>query len=97
MLSENLLFAEERVAVRTDRAKLVRWVNGKEEAYDLVRDPAELRDLAGVSAFVEPLQAKLAALEPATVPRAAATRPPGGASGRRHEVKPIRAHECSAT
>jgi len=59
VLSENLLFAEERVAARTAETKLVRWANGKEEAYDLVRDPAELRDLAGVEAFVSPLRAAL--------------------------------------
>jgi arylsulfatase A-like enzyme len=59
VLSENLLFAEDRVSVRTDRTKLVRWENGKEEAYDLARDPGEIRDLAGVEPFVASLRDEL--------------------------------------
>lgn len=46
VVSENLLFAEERVALRTGRYTYVAWVNGKEELYDRLRDPGELRDLA---------------------------------------------------
>lgn len=42
---QSLLFAEEKVAARTDRYKYVRWQNGKEELYDLQSDPYELRDL----------------------------------------------------
>ena len=43
---EGMLFAEEKVGVRTDRLKYVRSANGKEELYDLVDDPRELRDIA---------------------------------------------------
>jgi arylsulfatase A-like enzyme len=72
IISENLLFAEERVALTTDDAKLIRWPNGKTEAYDLRRDPSERRDLAGVDVFVEPLEARLetteASLAPAAIP-----------------------------
>ena len=46
VLSENLLFAEERVALRTQRYTYVVWANGKEELYDRRSDPRELRDLA---------------------------------------------------
>jgi arylsulfatase A-like enzyme len=46
-ICESLLFAEEKVALRTERWKYVRWENGKEELYDLASDPRELRDLAG--------------------------------------------------
>ena len=55
-VSENLLFAEERVAVRTLNHKYVRWQSGKEEVYDLMQDPTEQRDLAGVPGAVEPLR-----------------------------------------
>ncbi len=68
VLSENLLFAEERVSLRTSRAKLVRWANGKEEAYDLVHDPAERRDLAGTETFVAPLRVALERFEQAMAP-----------------------------
>jgi arylsulfatase A-like enzyme len=68
LLSENILFGEERVAIRTDTTKLIRWENGKEEAYDLVRDPQERRDLAGVETFVAPLRAELAELERTMAP-----------------------------
>ncbi len=68
VLSENLLFAEERVALRTADAKYVRWADGREEAYDLGRDPGERRDLAGVETFVAPLAARLDALERAMPP-----------------------------
>jgi arylsulfatase A-like enzyme len=47
--TENMLFAEERLGVRTRTRKYVSWENGKEEVYDLVRDPAERVDLAGVA------------------------------------------------
>jgi arylsulfatase A-like enzyme len=68
VISENLLFAEERVALRTDGAKLIRWANGKEEAYDLRRDPAERRDLAGVDGFVARLEAAFDETEQAMAP-----------------------------
>ncbi len=46
VVSESLLFAEERVALRTARYTYVAWPNGKEELYDRRRDPRELVDLA---------------------------------------------------
>lgn len=46
VLCESLLFAEEKVALRTNRYKYILWDNGKEECYDLVRDPLELVDVA---------------------------------------------------
>ncbi|HUI24827.1 MAG TPA: sulfatase, partial [Candidatus Kryptonia bacterium] len=61
-LSENLLFAEERVALRTLNRKYVRWENGKEEVYDLTQDPTEQRDLAGSATAVEPLRQLYAAV-----------------------------------
>ncbi len=67
----DLLFAEERVAIRTDTAKLIRWANGKEEAYDLVRDPGERCDLDGTDAFVAPLRATFDDVEQATGPAVA--------------------------
>ena len=39
-----MLFAEERVGVRTADRKYVLWENGKEEAYDLGADPHLTRD-----------------------------------------------------
>jgi hypothetical protein len=45
-LSQSLLFAEDKIALRTETHKHIRWANGKEELYDLRADPAELRDLA---------------------------------------------------
>jgi arylsulfatase A-like enzyme len=62
-VTENMLFAEERVGVRTAHAKYVRWQNGKEEVYDLTIDPAERRDLAGVEPMVTARRAEYAALE----------------------------------
>jgi arylsulfatase len=70
--AENLLFAEERVAIRTYDAKLVRWSNGKEEAYDLRRDPGEQRDLVALEPFVEPLRV---ALRASSAPTVVATTP----------------------
>ncbi|MBY0273993.1 sulfatase [Candidatus Binatia bacterium] len=52
IVSENLLFAEERTALRTPRYTYVLWPNGKQELYDRARDPGELRDLAARSALV---------------------------------------------
>jgi arylsulfatase A-like enzyme len=60
-LSENLLFAEERVGLRTARYKYVRWDTGKEEIYNLEVDPEELRDLAGSSSAREALHPLYAA------------------------------------
>ncbi|HXJ35539.1 MAG TPA: sulfatase [Candidatus Eisenbacteria bacterium] len=45
-LCEGLLFAEDKVAIRTARWKYVRSANGKEELYDLETDRLELRDVA---------------------------------------------------
>lgn len=61
-LSENMLFAEERVGLRTQAYKYVRWETGKEEVYDLTADPGERVDLAGVSATLAPLRQLHAAL-----------------------------------
>ena len=44
-----LLFAEDKIGLRTARHKYVRWENGKEELYDLEADPAELRDIAATA------------------------------------------------
>jgi arylsulfatase A-like enzyme len=76
-LIENLLFADERVGLRTRDHKYVRWEIGKEEAYDLRRDPAELRDLAAVDGVLLPLRHAFASTdaaapmagEPPTAPR----------------------------
>ncbi|MBX3025423.1 sulfatase [bacterium] len=46
---ESLLFAEPKVAVRTRSLKYVLWQGGKEELFDLDRDPCELRDLAATA------------------------------------------------
>jgi len=70
-----MLFAEERVALRTATRKYVRWANGKEEAYDLVDDPGERRDLAGSDAVVTPLRAELDRLERDMPPAAVVERP----------------------
>jgi arylsulfatase A-like enzyme len=45
-LSEGLIFADEKRSLRTSDLKYVQWSNGKEELYDLRRDPAELRDVS---------------------------------------------------
>jgi arylsulfatase A-like enzyme len=55
-LVENLLFADARVGLRTPERKYVRWDTGKEETYDLVADPREQRDLAGVPPVLGPLR-----------------------------------------
>lgn len=54
---ENMHFAEERLGLRTPTHKYVRWENGKEEVYDLRRDPGERVDLAGDDAVIAPLRA----------------------------------------
>ncbi len=83
-LVENMLFAEERVGLRTPDRKYVRWDTGKEEAYDLVADPVELRDLAAVGPLVTPLRDLHAELEKTlgsrTVTAAAPPRPATAAS-----------------
>jgi arylsulfatase A-like enzyme len=45
-VSEGLLLSDEKRALRTAHYKFIRSANGKEELYDLVNDPGELRDLA---------------------------------------------------
>jgi arylsulfatase A-like enzyme len=49
-------------AVRTDRHKLIHWVNRDDgrldELYDLDRDPYELRNVIGARAYA-PVRAKL--------------------------------------
>jgi arylsulfatase A-like enzyme len=61
IVSENLLFAEDRVAIRTARHTYVVWPNGKEEVYDRARDPRELHDLAARGALLRRQRALLAA------------------------------------
>ena len=81
-LVENMLFSEERIGVRTADRKYVRWDSGKEEAYDLVTDPGESRDLAGLATAVQPLRELLATFERTIGRRAliARTPPPDGDS-----------------
>ncbi|HYC22811.1 MAG TPA: sulfatase-like hydrolase/transferase, partial [Candidatus Bathyarchaeia archaeon] len=75
VVSENLLFAEERVALRTARYTYVRWPNGKEEVYDRRRDPRELRDLAARRSLVRALARRLDAdREPASAAPVCALR-----------------------
>src|SRR5262249_58766875 len=62
-LVENLLFADARVGLRTPERKYVRWDTGKEEAYDLVADSREQRDLAGVPPVLGPLRESHAQVE----------------------------------
>lgn len=62
VVSESLLFAEERVALRTARHTYVAWPNGKEELYDRSRDPRELRDLAARARLLRRHRALLAAV-----------------------------------
>jgi arylsulfatase A-like enzyme len=59
-LSENLLFAEERVSVRTASRKYIRWATGREETYDIATDPGEMRDLSILSDVADPLRQLLA-------------------------------------
>jgi arylsulfatase A-like enzyme len=73
---ENLLFAEERVGIRTADRKYIRWESGKEEVYDLDADPAEQRDLAGNDVAVAPLRALWAARDSGTPPTASAMQSP---------------------
>ena len=61
IVSEGLLFAEERVALRTARHTFVVWPSGKEELYDRARDPRELHDLAAREALVRRHRRLLAA------------------------------------
>jgi arylsulfatase A-like enzyme len=51
--SEGMLFSDEKHALRTSQFKYVRWANGKEELFDLLEDPRELRDLASRDGTVE--------------------------------------------
>ncbi|MBM4246180.1 MAG: hypothetical protein FJ148_20670, partial [Deltaproteobacteria bacterium] len=61
VVSENLLFAEDRIALRTARHTYVTWPTGKEEIYDRARDPRELRDLAAREPLLRRHRALLAA------------------------------------
>ena len=61
-LIENMLFAEERVGVRTAERKYVLWDDGKEEVYDLIADPQERIDLAGVAGVLPPMRQLYAGL-----------------------------------
>jgi arylsulfatase A-like enzyme len=64
-LTESMLFATERVGVRTASGKMVRWENGREEVYDLTRDPGELRDVASGDRLATVLRTRLNDVEPA--------------------------------
>lgn len=61
IVSENLLFAEDRIALRTARHTYVTWPNGKEELYDRARDPRELRDVGARASLLRRHRALLAA------------------------------------
>lgn len=63
-LSENLLFADDRQALRTKDFKYIVWSNGKEELYDLDADPREQRDLAAIEELVGPKRLAFAAQRP---------------------------------
>jgi arylsulfatase A-like enzyme len=68
-LVENMLFADERVGLRTAQHKYIRWETGKEEVYDLRADPREHLDLAasdGSASGLRQLFAALDAAQPAT-------------------------------
>jgi hypothetical protein len=65
---QNMLFAEERIGLRTRDRKYVRWEGGKEEIYDLVADPREQRDLAGDPSVIGPLRGLYVALVPPLTP-----------------------------
>jgi arylsulfatase A-like enzyme len=69
-LAENLLFAEERTAIRTSDHKYIRWEDGREEVYDLRVDPNERVNLVAQSDLVEPLRILLDARELDTVDQA---------------------------
>jgi len=62
-LSENLLFAEERVSLRTDDTKYVRWEDGREELFDLRADPSEQHDLAAIPGRVAAARTALAEVD----------------------------------
>jgi arylsulfatase A-like enzyme len=70
IVSEGLLFAEERVALRTARHTYVLWPSGKEELYDRAGDPRELHDLAARAPLVRRHRRLLAAARGAMPPRA---------------------------
>lgn len=80
---ENMLFAEERVGLRTSDRKYVRWENGKEELYDLGADPREQRDMAGTDALLTPLRALWSEVEPGLAGGAVAVAVPGDIQGLR--------------
>ena len=61
IVSENLLFAEDRIALRTVRHTYVAWPNGKEELYDRARDPRELRDVGARASLLRRHRTMLAA------------------------------------
>jgi arylsulfatase A-like enzyme len=61
-LIENMLFAEERIGIRTADSKYVLWDNGKEEVYYLSTDPQERVDLAGIDGALAPLREAYARL-----------------------------------
>ena len=73
---ETLLFAEERIGLRTAETKYVLWDNGKEEAFDLRDDPSELRDRSALGNVVRPMRelfARVGAPSPSIGPAVADT------------------------
>jgi len=83
VVSESLLFAEERTALRTARHTYVVWPNGKEELYDRRRDPRELRDLAARRRLLRAQRSLLAAERDSPAHDVAATSdlPAGSGAG----------------
>lgn len=79
-LVENMLFAAERIGIRTADRKYVRWASGKEEVYDLAADPGEQRDLAGVASVVAPLRAAAADVEHVLAARATPVAAPAASA-----------------
>jgi arylsulfatase A-like enzyme len=63
-LAANMLFAEERIGIRTQNHKYVRWADGREEVYDLASDPAERVNLVAVISTTEPLRELYVAVAP---------------------------------
>jgi arylsulfatase A-like enzyme len=80
VVSENLLFAEERVALRDARYTYVVWPSGKEELYDRRRDPGERQDLAARRRLVRARRALLAVTRRTAASSGDGDAPRGGAA-----------------
>lgn len=55
-MAENMLFSEERTAIRTANHKYIRWQDGREEVYDLRADPGERINLVALPEIIRPLR-----------------------------------------